>query len=276
MQAGARMGSGSTGRRAVLPSSRAHDVARPHACTRSHAQAGSLAPLDKALACMDEGKRKKLEEAVQQAARGGGAGAAAARGGAAAAAPAASSRAASKAASPATSPRSSATGNGGRPAAPGRAPPSRSASAASRPATAAAAKPRAAPAAAAAAASAAAPAAGGGAAEDEGALSSGVWGAGEAKDRLAELLGEQLVGELGDPQWKVRLEAMDAVVARAQGPGAEEHAVLLVQAMAHLPGWDEKNFQVMARQFDVIRAAAGHAGFGRSEALVAVTGAVDK
>jgi hypothetical protein len=41
-------------------------------------QAGSLSTLDKALACMDEAKRKKLEEMVQEAARGGRPGAAAA------------------------------------------------------------------------------------------------------------------------------------------------------------------------------------------------------
>jgi hypothetical protein len=32
----------------------------------------------------------------------------------------------------------------------------------------------------------------------------------------------------------------------------------------------------MSRQFEVIRLAAAHPGFGRSEALLAVTGAVDK
>lgn len=43
---------------------------------------------------------------------------------------------------------------------------------------------------------------------------------------------------------QVRLEAMDVVLARAQAPDAAEHAALLAQAMAHVPGWDEKNFQV--------------------------------
>jgi hypothetical protein len=47
-------------------------------------------------------------------------------------------------------------------------------------------------------------AAGGGGDVDEGALSSGVWGATEAKERLAELLGEQTAAELADAQWKVR------------------------------------------------------------------------
>lgn len=37
---------------------------------------------------------------------------------------------------------------------------------------------------------------------------------------------------------------MDRVVALAQDPSAADNTAVLVQAMAHLPGWDEKNFQV--------------------------------
>jgi hypothetical protein len=37
---------------------------------------------------------------------------------------------------------------------------------------------------------------------------------------------------------------MDAVVARAQEPGVGGVAQPLVQALAQIPGWDEKNFQV--------------------------------
>lgn len=43
---------------------------------------------------------------------------------------------------------------------------------------------------------------------------------------------------------QVRLEAMDKVVALAQDSSAADNTAVLVQAMAHLPGWDEKNFQV--------------------------------
>ena len=37
---------------------------------------------------------------------------------------------------------------------------------------------------------------------------------------------------------------MEKVVSLAQEPAAADNTVVLVQAMAHLPGWDEKNFQV--------------------------------
>lgn len=42
---------------------------------------------------------------------------------------------------------------------------------------------------------------------------------------------------------QARLEAMEEVVNLAQQPAAADNAVVFVQAMAHLPGWDEKNFQ---------------------------------
>jgi hypothetical protein len=37
---------------------------------------------------------------------------------------------------------------------------------------------------------------------------------------------------------------MEAVVAKAQEPGVGGAAQQLVQALAQIPGWDEKNFQV--------------------------------
>lgn len=59
-----------------------------------HCQVGSLASMDKALSCMDEAKRKKLEEMVQEAAQGRKPGATAAAG--AAARPGSASRAGSR------------------------------------------------------------------------------------------------------------------------------------------------------------------------------------
>jgi hypothetical protein len=44
--------------------------------------------------------------------------------------------------------------------------------------------------------------------------------------------------------YQVRLEAMESVAAKAQAPEAAECVQTLVQGVAHLPGWDDKNFQV--------------------------------
>jgi hypothetical protein len=44
---------------------------------------------------------------------------------------------------------------------------------------------------------------------------------------------------------------MEAVVARAQEPGAGGAAQQLVLALAQIPGWDEKNFQVGGFSFEI-------------------------
>jgi len=68
---------------------------------------------------------------------------------------------------------------------------------------------------------------------------------------------------------------MDPVILRAQQDPAVSQP--LVQALALIPGWEEKNFQVAAKAFEAIRAAAGAGGeFGRREAFVSVVGATDK
>lgn len=84
------------------------------------------------------------------------------------------------------------------------------------------------------------------------------------------MLGEATVNQLTDEQWKVRkwlsllvacraaqaltlehnfqqtrLDAMERMVAFVGGPGvAASSGSTIVQAMAHIPGWGEKNFQV--------------------------------
>lgn len=50
------------------------------------------------------------------------------------------------------------------------------------------------------------------------------------------------------PALQVRLEAMDRVVALAQDSSAADNTATLVQSMAYLPSWDEKNFQVRPDQ----------------------------
>ncbi|WIA20537.1 hypothetical protein OEZ85_004931 [Tetradesmus obliquus] len=244
-------------------------------------KAGSLGALEKGLTKMDDAKRKKLEEMLQEAAK------ARKAGGAAAAAPAAAAAAPSRGSSsrslrapasggpsPLTSPRGSSSGPSARPAA---AAASRSTavrgSAAGKPPAGAG---RASRPAAAGGGGAAAAGGGGDAVVDESALSGGLLNEHEAKSRLGELLGEELVAALADAQWKVRLEAMETVVAKAQAPEAADCVQPLVQGVAHLPGWDDKNFQVLSRQFEVIRCCAAYPSFGKTDALVAVMGATDK
>lgn len=69
---------------------------------------------------------------------------------------------------------------------------------------------------------------------------------------------------------------MDAVVAKAQSGELQGQVSALVQGLSYLPGWDEKNFQVMARQFEVLRVMAAAHGFTKKDGFVAINGIIDK
>ncbi|KAG1675584.1 hypothetical protein FOA52_014172 [Chlamydomonas sp. UWO 241] len=115
--------------------------------------------------------------------------------------------------------------------------------------------------------------------EDEGALSSGTLHKDQVLTAMAELLGDATVAELGSDDWKVRLAAMDRLLDAASQCGSAPAAAVaaLAQGMGTLPGWGEKNFQVYAKQLEVVRSAAEHAPtFSKASALVGITGAVEK
>ena len=69
----------------------------------------------------------------------------------------------------------------------------------------------------------------------------------EAQEALARLFGDEAIQGLKSEQWKLRKEAMEAVLAKVEGFSAKEadaHAGESIQGIAYLPGWGEKNFQV--------------------------------
>ena len=63
---------------------------------------------------------------------------------------------------------------------------------------------------------------------------------------MAELFGEGIVAGLQQPGWKERLAAMQELLTAVQGsPDLDDaRASMLMQAVAFIPGWNEKNFQV--------------------------------
>lgn len=69
---------------------------------------------------------------------------------------------------------------------------------------------------------------------------------------------------------------MERISAFSQDPpNAQQHCSTLAQGVGSaLPGWGEKNFQVMSKQFEVVQAAAAHAVgvFGKTDALVGING----
>ena len=67
---------------------------------------------------------------------------------------------------------------------------------------------------------------------------------------MVELFGGAAVELLRSAKWQERVEAMGGVLEAVQGmgdPGAGR-CYLLVQSVAFLPGWADKNFQVGGRR----------------------------
>jgi cytoskeleton-associated protein 5 len=85
--------------------------------------------------------------------------------------------------------------------------------------------------------------------------------------------------QLSDPNWKVRLEAAEEMVKWV----SEEDGCKMVDSevmfrfLSKIPGWGEKNFQVSARLFDVMRVLAEKSStFGKPSAALAVGPLSDK
>ncbi|GFH15735.1 protein MOR1, partial [Haematococcus lacustris] len=113
--------------------------------------------------------------------------------------------------------------------------------------------------------------------DDEASLAAGSMSRDEAVAKLGDLIGEAAIKQLKDEQWKARLEAMDSLAARAAEGSLAASCTVVVQAMAHLPGWSEKNFQVMAKQFEVVRVLAETApNFSKRDGYAAVCGLIEK
>ncbi|GIL58886.1 hypothetical protein Vafri_13702 [Volvox africanus] len=119
---------------------------------------------------------------------------------------------------------------------------------------------------------------GGGDGDDDASLAAGTLSRDQAVAALTDLLGEATVKELQDDQWKVRLDAMERLVAFVGESGvAASNGSTLIQAVSHVPGWGEKNFQVMAKVLEALRVtAAGCPTFSKRDAFICIGGIIDK
>lgn len=70
----------------------------------------------------------------------------------------------------------------------------------------------------------------------------------EAEEKLAELFGDEAVVQLKSSNWKDRLTSMDSMLEHVngamKGPAMDTNTSAIIQGLAFLPGWSEKNFQV--------------------------------
>ncbi|GAX77872.1 hypothetical protein CEUSTIGMA_g5314.t1 [Chlamydomonas eustigma] len=115
-------------------------------------------------------------------------------------------------------------------------------------------------------------------AEDEASLSAGSLSKDNLNFKMNLNFGDATVKELGSEDWKVRLSAMERIVSYSEDPEkAHSECSVLAQGMGYVPGWGEKNFQVMLKQFEVIRNVATLSqSFSKHDAFVGVTGAIEK
>lgn len=82
--------------------------------------------------------------------------------------------------------------------------------------------------------------------DDDAGLGAGTLSKSEAEESLGVLFGDEILTGLQSVQWKERLSAMETILNRVpeMKENLDSHVSGLIQAMAFLPGWSEKNFQV--------------------------------
>ena len=100
----------------------------------------------------------------------------------------------------------------------------------------------------------------------------------DSVEQLGQHVGAATVAMLSDADWKQRKAGMDAVVQAVKAPSSSLLSVagVVVQALATVPGWGEKNFQVLQLVFETIAHLAAHTLVGRREVVVAMGGLHDK
>lgn len=105
----------------------------------------------------------------------------------------------------------------------------------------------------------------------------------EAEELLTRAFGPGMVQNLKSSLWQERVEAVSHITDRTdellQGSRELEDGKQLILALAHLPGWNDKNFQVVNKLFEVGTKSAelSRGGdFGPCHASCIVQGAVEK
>ncbi|TPX36658.1 hypothetical protein SmJEL517_g01345 [Synchytrium microbalum] len=99
-----------------------------------------------------------------------------------------------------------------------------------------------------------------------------------AETHLVELVGQEVVDQLSDANWKNRLLGAVAIleyVERATMSELEPEG--FVRTLGRKPGWKENNFQVMTNMVKTVGTLAkDNANFGRGSASLAIPGLVEK
>jgi len=110
----------------------------------------------------------------------------------------------------------------------------------------------------------------------EGALTAGRLSPDESEAKLAQFVGAGAVEALKSIKWQDRLEAMTSIVSAADAAGAGVDPTLC-QAISCLPGWGDKNFQVINKMFGLVdKIAVNTPCFSKRDGIAALEGLADK
>ncbi|XP_065835694.1 cytoskeleton-associated protein 5-like isoform X2 [Oscarella lobularis] len=99
----------------------------------------------------------------------------------------------------------------------------------------------------------------------------------EVKEKAVEILGENLVSQLENTNWKERLAACEEIKKKLESMDDINPFVMISILAGKKPGWKDSNFQVMKLKFSLVAYVASHAkGFGKRSIAAAISGLVDK
>lgn len=98
-----------------------------------------------------------------------------------------------------------------------------------------------------------------------------------AERGFTEIFGEEIVTGLNSSVWKERLAALESMSEKLPSLDCNLHGTILIQGVSQLPGWTEKIFQVMGKEFEVVKYVIEHSTvLSKSDAYAAITGLIEK
>lgn len=79
----------------------------------------------------------------------------------------------------------------------------------------------------------------------------------DAEARASEFISEQILNDVAQSAWKVRLAAMESLYSFFDGQDPiDTEPEIVVRALSKKPGWKEMNFQVMGKLFATLQLLA--------------------
>ena len=100
----------------------------------------------------------------------------------------------------------------------------------------------------------------------------------EVVERMTALFGSEAVEQLQSGDWKRRLAVgVAAEAVRAMSPAeADDAREVVTRGLAVVPGFDDKNFQVLGRVFEILGALATSCRFSKPDGARVVSGAAQR